>query len=73
MEEEAKIIKENISRIKKEIKELVIYKDKNEIKEEILSTKDNVSMIIKILSEFDNEYLKYKKEASIPTKGRTAS
>ena len=62
--EEAKDLKTSIFDVAKEIKELCIYKDINEMKEEILSTKENTLVIVDILKELDKrlEEYKYKEE-----------
>ena len=59
-EDEAKNIKNQISSVIKEIKSLVIYQNEEEIKNEILSTKDNVSIIVELLKEFDYKFREYK-------------
>ena len=58
--EELKVLKTVISDIIKEIKELVKYKDEDEIREIILSTYDTVSIIIDIILEFSDRVMKYK-------------
>ncbi len=60
--EEGKKIKETISEQIKEIKSLAIYETTDEMKEEILSTKDNVQMIIDIIKELDTLLTNYKQE-----------
>ena len=61
-DENGKKIKETISDLIKEIKALVIYDSTEEMKEEILSTKSNVEMIIEIIKELDKELTNYKQE-----------
>ena len=60
----AKNLKKSIFEVANEIKELCIYNDINEMKEEILSTKDNTLTIVNILKELDKrlEEYKYKEE-----------
>ena len=60
--EEGKRIKETITALTKEIKNLVIYESTQEMKEEILSTKSNVKVIIDIIKELDKKLTIYKKE-----------
>ncbi len=52
-DEEGKNIKSAIYAIAKEIKELCIYNDTNEMREEIESTYDSIEIIIDILRELD--------------------
>lgn len=59
-EEEAKKIRNNMSALLKEIKELSIYNNVEEMKNEILETKQYVSVIIDIINEFDKEINLYK-------------
>lgn len=54
--EEARKIKEQF----KELKELACYSSLQEIKEQILSTKDSVSVVISIIKELDCRLLSYK-------------
>jgi len=61
-EEEAKKIKAKISSLLKEVTELTTYNDLNEIKNEILNTKEYVEIIIEIINEFDNKKNKYKND-----------
>ena len=44
----------------KEIKELCIYESLDEAKEEIISTKDNIDVIIEIIKELDKRLTNYK-------------
>lgn len=60
-EEKAKQIKTNITSLLKEIKELTIYNDEKEIREEILKTKKYVVIIIDIIKEIDKKINLYKK------------
>lgn len=57
-----KKIKETISELTKEIKTLAIYESTIEMKEEILSTKSNVKVIIDIIKALDKELSQYKQE-----------
>ena len=58
--EEASLIKNEISKIIKDIKELTNYNNLDEIKETIYSTKDYVSIIIDILIKFNKKINSYK-------------
>lgn len=58
--EEAKELKSSIFEVADEIKELCIYRDIEEIKEELLSTKSNTLMIVDILKELDRRLVEYK-------------
>jgi len=58
--DEAKLIKERISSLIKELKKLCIYEDIEEIKNGILSTKDYVSTILKIILKLDKKIMEYK-------------
>lgn len=58
--DELKNVKENFTKLIKEIKELVKYKDINQIKDYINNTKDYVSVIIDIIKELDEQINKYK-------------
>lgn len=53
-------IKDTIYGLVKEIKALCIYSSSKEIKDELLSTKDNIGVIVDILKEFDKR-LEYEK------------
>ena len=59
-DEKAKQIKTTISSLLKEIKELTIYNDEQEIKEEILKTKKYIIVIIDLLKEINNKINLYK-------------
>lgn len=60
--EEGKKVKETITELIKEIKILATYESTAEMKEEILSTKSNVKVIIDIIKELDKRLTTYKKE-----------
>lgn len=60
--EEGKKVKETITELIKEIKALAIYETTTQMKEEILSTKDNVQMLIEIIKELDKSITSYKQE-----------
>jgi len=62
---QGKKIKQEIFSVAGEVRELCIYEDTNEIREEILSTFDNTKVIIDILKEFDLLLDKYKREEEI--------
>jgi len=66
-EEAAKTLKASIFNIAKEIKELCIYSDLDEMQEEVLSTKTNIEVLINILKELHNRLTTYKKENNIFT------
>ena len=53
-------IKDSIYKLVDEIKELTIYDSTDSIKEELLSTKDNLKVIVNILKEFDMRLEAYK-------------
>ena len=55
-----KVIKDKLSSIHTEIKKMCVYENSNQIKEEILSTKSNLEVIIDILINFDKRFTKYK-------------
>ena len=59
---EAKNIKKEISSIVTNIKSLCVYENIEQIREEILSTKSNMRLIIEILNLFDNNFSKIKQE-----------
>lgn len=61
-DEEGKRIKETITELTKEIKNLAIYESVEEMKEEILSTKSNAKVIIDIIKGLDKELTLYKQE-----------
>ena len=63
--EVAKKVKGNISSLVKEIKELCIYESDKEIKEELLSTKNNLEVVVNILKEFDKRLETYKLENEV--------
>ncbi|MBQ9019455.1 MAG: UvrD-helicase domain-containing protein [Bacilli bacterium] len=58
--DEAKKLKASIFEIANEIKKLCIYSNEDEIKEELLSTKNNTLVIINILLELDKRLEEYK-------------
>ncbi len=66
-EESGKLLKANIFSLAKEIKELCIYEDLDEMKEEILTTKSNIEIIINIIKELHKRLTTYKKENNIFT------
>ena len=59
-EEEAKKIKDVISKEIQELSKLCYYEDKEEIKNSIYKTKDYVIAIIDVINKFDNLLNKYK-------------
>ncbi len=59
---EAKKIKEEISKILKNLKELTTYNTLEEIKESIYKTKDYVSIIVHIIKLLDTKISEFKKE-----------
>ena len=61
-EEEAKKIKDVISKEIQELSKLCYYEDKEEIKNSIYKTKDYVIAIIDVINKFDNLLNKYKEE-----------
>ena len=60
-----KSIKDTIYSLVKEIKGLCIYTNSQEIKDELLSTKENLEVIINILKEFDKRLEEKKKTNEI--------
>ncbi len=60
--EEGKKVKEALSDQIKELKTLLIYETTEEMKEEILSTKSNVKVIIDIIKDLDKAISTYKQE-----------
>ncbi len=60
--DEGKRIKTTIFDIVKQIREYCIYDSEEEIKEELLSTKDNVEVIVEILKELNKRLNTYKLE-----------
>ena len=65
--DEAREIKDNITKLKKEINNLLLWKDSDEIKREILATKNNTVTIISILKELNMEFNSYKYKNDIYT------
>lgn len=63
-EEEVKKIKSDISELIKEIKTICIYSSEEEIKDDILKTKNNVEILIAILKELDQRITLKKSEKS---------
>ncbi len=61
----AKKAKERIGEILKEINEKTIYQDRQEIKETILSTKEDVEVIIQIIQQLDTQIQAYKQERDV--------
>lgn len=59
-DEEGKKIKENISNIIKEIREYASYTSIDEMKSDLLKTKNNCEVIVEILKEFDKRLEDYK-------------
>lgn len=57
-----KKLKDKLSSIQTEIKKMCLYESEEQIKKEILSTKENVEIIIDILTVFDQKFTKYKLE-----------
>lgn len=64
-DEEGKNIKTTISSLISDVKDLLIYESEEEMQEEILSTKENASVIISILKELDKRIENYKRENEI--------
>ena len=63
--EEGKKLKETITELIKEIKSLTTYSTTEEMKEEIISTKSNVRVIIDIIKELDQKLTEYKQEKEL--------
>ncbi len=64
---EVKKLKESLTDINNELKELTLYKDEEEIKEELLSTKSDATALVNILLEFSNSLDKFKRENNFYT------
>ena len=60
--EEGKRLKTTIFEIVKQIRAVCIYENEDEIKNELLSTKENIEVIIEILKELNNRLNNYKLE-----------
>ena len=60
-----KNIKDSIYKLVEEINNLCIYETTTEMKEELLSTKNNLEVIVNILKEFDKRLENYKLENEI--------
>ncbi len=65
--EDSKEVKESLKKEIDIIKELTIYEDELEMKNELLSTKSNLEEIISILIELNNDIANYKKENELYT------
>lgn len=61
-DERVKKEKDKIAKIIKEIKELCIYETRDEIKEIILSTKENIKTIVRVLLQLNHQLSLYKEE-----------
>lgn len=66
-DEEGKRIKGVITGIASDIKDLCRYQSMDEVKQEIISTRDSVNVIIEILQELDTRLDQYKMEHEIFT------
>lgn len=62
--EEAKQIKANITALLKEINNLCVF-DEDQLKQQILDTKDNTLYLIKLAEELNNRLKEYKKEINM--------
>ena len=60
VDDEAKVIKSNITNLYKELKDNAIYESLSSIKESIISTKDYVSIIIDIIKELSDKLDEFK-------------
>ncbi|MBQ6498080.1 MAG: UvrD-helicase domain-containing protein [Bacilli bacterium] len=58
-------VKANIYGLASDIKKLCVFDSEKDIKEEILSTKDNLKVVVNILKEFDKRLETYKLENEI--------
>ena len=61
-EQEAKREKEEINLLLKELKSLAIYEDRNAIVQSILSTKEDVSVLVDILIKLNQQMKEYKQK-----------
>ena len=64
-DDEGKKIKSKVFEVAKEIKSLCDYQNIEEIRDEILSTRESVEVIIGILKEFDKKLEAWKKEEEV--------
>lgn len=64
-DEEGKIIKTSITDTINEIKKLAIYRSSDEIRRETLATRDNMEMLIEIITVFDKELNNIKKKKNM--------
>jgi len=63
--DDAKVYKERISKIITSLKKICIYESSLEIKNGILDTKEYVEVIINIIRELDERFLKFKKDNNL--------
>ncbi len=66
-QEQAKELKKELTNINKELKDLTLYEDEEEIINEIFQTKDDVAAIIDILKQLDKRLTTFKKENNFYT------
>ena len=66
-DEEVKNIKEKISKSRDNIKKICIYASSNEMKDEYLATKDNIKMIIELITLFNDRLTLLKSEKNMYT------
>jgi len=64
-DEAGKKIKATIFEVAKEIRNLCIYESEEEMYQELMSTKEDVQVIIRILKEFDQRLEQYKREEEL--------
>ena len=63
--DDAKVVKEKISTILKELKSICVYKSTDELKSSLFETKDYVYAIIDIIKKIDSELSCFKKKNNI--------
>ncbi len=66
-EKQAKTLKEALSSLNNELKDLTIYEDIKSMQEEISSTKDEATALIHLLQQLDERLTKFKKDNNFYT------
>ena len=60
VDSDSKEIRDNLTSLLKEFKDLVIYEDIKDIRESIIKTKDYISIILELVKELDKRFTLYK-------------
>ncbi len=60
VDSDSKEIRDNLTSLLKEFKDLVIYENLKDIKESIIKTKDYISIILELVKELDKRFTLYK-------------